>query len=159
MTRVLWSLYRFLCVGCFCKEGNCLLLFFNECNFGPKSHCNDSQDEKPNTVVIYAQMLRPLGMNKSKMEDQISAMRALQSHRAGVGVPSGTHGSCVHVSKPQGGNSNHVAIVKRMGPLRLIFDPLESNRKWRSWNVTPNHESSQNQTSWSETIKIHQVSY
>ena len=58
----------------------------------PPSCCGGSEDEKPSTVVTYAQRLHRFGIEEQKMEQKISAMRALQSQRAGVGVPSGSQG-------------------------------------------------------------------
>eukprot|EP00435_Cladocopium_sp_Y103_P065442 s1948_g27.t1 len=43
-------------------------------------------DEKPITVPAYTQRLHRFGMKKSKIEEDISAMRALQSRRAGVSL-------------------------------------------------------------------------
>eukprot|EP00435_Cladocopium_sp_Y103_P024854 s2552_g6.t1 len=43
-------------------------------------------DETPTTVTMYTEKLRRLGRDKNKIDHDIAAMRAQQSHRAGVSI-------------------------------------------------------------------------
>ena len=76
-------MFFFDLVRCF-KEVPRRTLF--QCSLGFPRHRVAAwhQEDEPNGLATYTEKLHRLGLGKQEMETKISAMRALQSQRAGV---------------------------------------------------------------------------